>query len=154
MIAGSKRVAYSRLSADQIIYSEEATEMGGKCGRRINLFPRNPDDEREPVEYSACKIEAFLWLGNARYPAACWSAIPPGYEIDHNRNVDTFPKYIEYNQFSVRDGWNDFGMALWCAECIIQARHPTWKKVRLTRVDRYYKTINWNAHENNIVIFV
>ncbi|XP_011064503.1 PREDICTED: otoferlin-like [Acromyrmex echinatior] len=100
MIAGSKRVAYSRLSAEQIVYSEEATEMGGKCGRRINLFPRNPDDESEPVEYSACKIEAFLWLGNARYAAACWSAIPPGYEIDHGRNVDTFPKYIEYNQFS------------------------------------------------------
>ncbi|XP_012058513.1 PREDICTED: otoferlin-like [Atta cephalotes] len=100
MIAGSKRVAYSRLSAEQIVYSEEATKMGEKCGRRINLFPRNPDDESEPVEYSACKIEAFLWLGNARYAAACWSAIPPGYEIDHGRNVDTFPKYIEYNQFS------------------------------------------------------
>lgn len=76
--------------------------MGEKCGRRINLFPRNPDDEREPVGYSACKIEAFLWLGNARYAAACWSAIPPGYEIDHGRDVDAFPKYIEYNQFSVR----------------------------------------------------
>ncbi|XP_036143415.1 otoferlin [Monomorium pharaonis] len=100
MIAGSKRVAYSRLSAEQIIYSEEAIEMGGKCGRLVNLFPRNPDDEREPVEYSACKIEAFLWLGNAKYAAACWSAIPPGYEIDHGRNVDTFPKYIEYNQSS------------------------------------------------------
>ncbi|XP_011877854.1 PREDICTED: otoferlin-like [Vollenhovia emeryi] len=100
MIAGSKRVAYSRLPAGQIIYSEEATEVGGKCGRRVNLFPRNPDDEREPVEYSACKIEAFLWLGNARYAAACWSAIPPGYEIDHGRSVDTFPRYIEYNQSS------------------------------------------------------
>lgn len=104
MIAGSKRVAYSRLPAERIIYSEEATEMGGKCGRRINLFPRNPDDEREPVEYTACKIEAFLWLGGARYAAACWSAIPPGYEIDHGRNVDTFPKYIEYNQSSVGGG--------------------------------------------------
>lgn len=146
MIAGSKRVAYSQLPAEQIIYSEEAIEMGGKCGRRINLFPRNPQDEREPVEYTACKIEAFLWLGNARYAATCWSAIPPGYEIDHGRNVDTFPKYIEYNQSSVRDGWNDFGTAL-CAECIIQARHSTWEEVNLTRVDRYYKTIR-NAHEN------
>ncbi|XP_039312849.1 otoferlin [Solenopsis invicta] len=100
MIAGSKRVAYSRLPAEQILYSEEAVEMGGKCGRRINLFPRNQNDEREPVEYSACKIEAFLWLGSAKYAAACWSAIPPGYEIDHGRNVDTFPKYIEYNQSS------------------------------------------------------
>jgi len=117
MIAGSKRVAYSRLSAEQIVYSEEATKMGEKCGRRINLFPRNPDDESEPVEYSACKIEAFLWLGNARYAAACWSAIPPGYEIDHGRNVDTFPKYIEYNQFSVRDERKDSDRALRCTKC-------------------------------------
>ncbi|XP_072763326.1 LOW QUALITY PROTEIN: otoferlin, partial [Anoplolepis gracilipes] len=100
MIAGSKRVAYSRLSVEQIIHSEEATETGTKCGRRVSLFPGNPDNENETVDYSACKIEAFLWLGNAKYAAACWSAIPPGYEIDHGVNVNTFPKYIEYNQSS------------------------------------------------------
>ncbi|XP_067216226.1 otoferlin-like isoform X2 [Linepithema humile] len=98
MIAGAKRVAYSRLSAEEIIYSEEAAEMGEKCGRRVNLFPGNP--ENEAVEYTACKIEVFLWLGSARYASACWSAIPPGYEIDHSGAVDTFPKYIEYNQSS------------------------------------------------------
>lgn len=102
MIAGSKRVAYSRLLAEQIVYSEETIAMGEKCGRRVNLFPSNPDDESEDVEYSACKIDAFLWLGNAKYSAACWSAIPPGYEIDYGRNVDIFPKYIEYNQSAVR----------------------------------------------------
>lgn len=102
MIAGSKRVAYSRLSAEQILHSEEAAEMGAKCGRRVSLFPGNPDDEDEIVEYSACKIDAFLWLGNAKYAAACWSAIPPGYEIDHGANVNTFPKYIEYNRSAVR----------------------------------------------------
>lgn len=75
--------------------------MGEKCGRRVSLFPKNPDDESEDVDYSACKIDAFLWLGNAKYTAACWSKIPPGYEMDHARKVDTFPKYIEYNQKTV-----------------------------------------------------
>lgn len=103
MIAGSKRVAYSRLSAEQIIHSEVATETGAKCGRRFSLFPGNPDNEDESFERNACKIEAFLWLGNAKYAAACWSAIPPGYEIDHGSNVNTFPKYIEYNRSSVRE---------------------------------------------------
>ncbi|EFN60493.1 Fer-1-like protein 4 [Camponotus floridanus] len=101
MIAGSKRVAYSRLSAEQIVHSEVAVEAGAKCGRRFSLFPGNPDDEdNKGIEPSACKIEAFLWLGNAKYAAACWSAIPPGYEIDHGSNVNTFPKYIEYNRSS------------------------------------------------------
>lgn len=103
MIVGSKRAAYSRLPARQIIYSEEATEIGDKCGRLINLFPANPDDDTEAIDYSACKIVAFLWLGNAKYVTACWSAIPPGYEIDYERNIDAFPKYLEYNQFSVRE---------------------------------------------------
>lgn len=106
MIAGSRRVAYSRLSADQIIYSEDVTETGGKCGRRISLFPRNPEDESETVEYCACKTDVFLWLGNAKYVTACWSAVPPGYEIDHDKRVDEFPKYIEYNQSSVRENDN------------------------------------------------
>ncbi|KAL6424890.1 hypothetical protein ACFW04_010045 [Cataglyphis niger] len=100
MIAGSKRVAYTRLSAEEIVHSEETAEAGIKCGRRVSFFPGNPDDEDETVEYTACKIEAFLWLGNAKYAAACWSAIPPGYEIDHSMNVNVFPKYIEYNQSS------------------------------------------------------
>jgi len=99
MIAGSKRVAFSQLNAGQIIYSEETSEMGKKCGRRITLFPRSPNSEDES-DYHACKVEAFLWLGDAKYTAACWSAIPPGYEIDHY-DIDTFPKYIEYNQFAV-----------------------------------------------------
>lgn len=75
--------------------------MGEKCSRRVNLFPGNP--ENEAVEYTACKIEVFLWLGNAKYASACWSAIPPGYEFDHDKTVDTFPKYIEYNESSVRE---------------------------------------------------
>lgn len=111
MIAGSKRVAYSRLSAEQIIHSEVAAEAGAKCGRRFSLFPGNPDDEDdESVEPSACKIEAFLWLGNAKYAAACWGAIPPGYEIDHGSNVNTFPKYIEYNRSSVRERCDSYEM--------------------------------------------
>lgn len=103
MIAGSKRVACSRLPARQIIYSEDATARGDKCGRLITLFPGNPDDESEASDYCACKIEAFLWLGDAKYVTACWNAIPPGYEVDHERNIDAFPKYLEYNQSSVRE---------------------------------------------------
>jgi len=114
MIAGSKRVAFSRLTSREIIYAEETSEMGEKCGRRISLFPRRPNNESENADYSACKVDAFLWLGDAKYTAACWSAIPPGYEIDHGTNdLDSFPKYIEYNQSAVRKRRSKQGIFKW-----------------------------------------
>lgn len=65
------------------------------CGRKLDVFLRNPKDD-EGADYVACKLEIFLWLGNAEYIGACWSSIPPGYKVDHERNVDSFPKFFEY----------------------------------------------------------
>ena len=70
MITGSKRrVAYARFPAEKIIYSEEAAEKGTLCGRRMDVFLRNPWDKEE-ADYMACKLEIFLWLGNADYVGA------------------------------------------------------------------------------------
>lgn len=106
MIAGSKRVAYARVPAGQIIYSEESTSRGSKCGERINLFLKNFDDDSpsEEQDYSACKLEIFLWLGNAKFVNACWSAIPSGYEVDHDASLDTFPRFVKYIEKSVNNG--------------------------------------------------
>ena len=103
MIAGSKRVAYSRLSARQIIYSEEETSRGFNCGERINLFLKNFDDDTyyEIQDYSPCKLEIFLWLGNAKFINACWSAIPSGYEVNHLTSLENFPRFIQYTESSV-----------------------------------------------------
>ncbi|XP_076634575.1 otoferlin [Colletes latitarsis] len=97
MMAGSKRVACTRLSAEEIIYSEEEAERGRTCGQKVDVFLRHPRDDNE-ADYAACKLELFLWLGNAEYVGACWSSIPPGYQVDHEKTVDSFPKYIEYTR--------------------------------------------------------
>ncbi|CAK9828332.1 Fer-1-like protein 6 [Anthophora retusa] len=95
MIAGTKRAAYARFPADRIIYSEETTEMGPMCGRKMDILLSNPKDEQR-ADYAACKIEMFLWLGNAEHVAAFWSSVPPGYDVDHEESIDSFPKYFEY----------------------------------------------------------
>ncbi|XP_033208643.1 otoferlin-like [Belonocnema kinseyi] len=100
MLVGSKRVAYARLPASRIIYSEENVARGSECGERINLFMKNAEDESDAPDYNACKVEIFLWLGNMRFAAACWSAIPPGYELDQELNLDTFPRFFKYNDSS------------------------------------------------------
>ncbi|XP_076243958.1 fer-1-like protein 6 [Calliopsis andreniformis] len=99
MIAGSRRVACARLTADEIIYSEEKSQKGSKCGQKVDIFMRDPREDDE-ADYSACKVELFLWLGNANYLGACWSSIPPGYEVDHERGIDYFPMHLEYTRSS------------------------------------------------------
>lgn len=104
MIAGSKRVAYTRLPSARVIYAEDNLARGQECGQRMNLFLQNPNDSVEIGEiqdYNACKIDVFLWLGNAKFATACWSAIPPGYEVDDGKDLDVFPRFFKYNQFSV-----------------------------------------------------
>ncbi|XP_015435492.1 PREDICTED: otoferlin-like [Dufourea novaeangliae] len=102
MIAGSRRVACSRLPAEELIYSEDPIQRGRMCGRKVDILMRNPrDHEDDEVDYAASKIEIFLWLGNMEYIGACWSAIPPGYEVEHETSVDTFPKYVQYTRSTV-----------------------------------------------------
>ncbi|XP_076302777.1 otoferlin-like, partial [Lasioglossum baleicum] len=97
MIAGcAKRVAYARFPAERIIYSEEMTERGPSCGQKVNVFLRSPRDE-EDADYVACKLEMFLWLGNASYIEACWASIPPGYKVDYDWSLESFPRYLEYS---------------------------------------------------------
>lgn len=101
MLVGSKRVAYARLSAAQIIYTDENLARGPECGKCINLFMKNVEDESDSPDYNACNMEIFLWLGNMRFVEHCWSAIPPGYELDQQLNLDTFPRFFKYNESSV-----------------------------------------------------
>ncbi|XP_024943161.1 otoferlin [Cephus cinctus] len=98
MIAGSSRVACARISSADVMYAEEddVRTRGEQCGRRLNLFLKNLTGDGETQDYSACTVDIFLWLGNVKYGNACWSALPPGYEVDHEANIDTFPRYIKY----------------------------------------------------------
>ncbi|XP_044010396.1 otoferlin [Aphidius gifuensis] len=99
MISGKRRVALTRLKSTEIIYSEDTMSCGTKCGQRINLFIKNFNDEQDnPTDYSPCNIEIFIWLGNIKYSAACWSKIPAGYKVEYSTNIEKFPKYIEYTE--------------------------------------------------------
>lgn len=103
MIAGKRRVALTRLKPAEIIYSEDMISCGTKCGQRLNLFMKNIDDEAaNSTDYSPCNIEIFIWLGNIKFSAACWSKIPSGYRVQHYSNNETFPRFFEYTEASVK----------------------------------------------------
>ncbi|XP_066595937.1 otoferlin [Prorops nasuta] len=101
IIVDSKSVAYIRLPAEDIIYSEEAEQSGRYCGRTISVFAKSLVD-RTTSDHDPCRIELFPWLGNARFAPACWSAVPPGYLTDDSTiDTDSFPPYIQYLQSSM-----------------------------------------------------
>ncbi|KAK0093832.1 hypothetical protein PV326_012519 [Microctonus aethiopoides] len=96
MIVGTRRVALARLKASEIIYSEMDLSRGVNCGKRINLFMKNIDDNTDTPDYGVCNIEIFLWLGNAKFSSACWSFIPTGYQVEHWSSIESFPKSFIY----------------------------------------------------------
>ncbi|KAK0180464.1 hypothetical protein PV327_006103 [Microctonus hyperodae] len=97
MIVGTRRVALARLTASEIIYSEMDLSRGINCGKRINLFMKNIEDNiDDSPDYDVCNIEIFLWLGNAKFSSACWSFIPTGYQVEHWSSIESFPKSFIY----------------------------------------------------------
>ncbi|XP_043285592.1 otoferlin-like [Venturia canescens] len=65
---------------------------------RIRELCDDDENEREMQDYSACKLEIFMWLGNAKFANACWSSIPSGYEVDHHSSLDVFPRVFTYTE--------------------------------------------------------
>ncbi|KAL7306383.1 hypothetical protein TKK_0001807 [Trichogramma kaykai] len=106
LLRKNRRVAYARLPAARFIHAEERAERGRDCGLRTSVFLKRPEaaavtlDATSDMSGGVCKLELFLWLGNAKFAAACWSALPPGYRVDETRataaGLDKFPARFEY----------------------------------------------------------
>ncbi|XP_015525108.1 otoferlin [Neodiprion lecontei] len=98
MITGSKRVAYTKLPAFLLTYQENEEFRGKYSGERISLFFKDPLDDTRAMDRSACSAEIFTWLGTTKHVNACWSMIPPGYEVDHDAELDAFPSTLEFTK--------------------------------------------------------
>lgn len=101
MIAGSKRVAYTRFPSFLVMYEEQKPQRGKYCGERVTLFFKDPLDNEGIMDDSACSAEIFVWLGNMRHVNACWGMIPPGYEVDHEADLEALPSVLEFTKSSV-----------------------------------------------------
>lgn len=153
MISNSKRVAYTRIPAEEILYSKVDSERGLNCGRVQTIFLRLPGKMGHGENGWAiqAKIEARFWLGLLKSKSEYLKDAPSGFETDEDALSTlavppTFLRYTEKQKFTVRAhlyqarsliGSDDSGLSDAFCRCVVtykpqdthviwETRSPTW----------------------------
>ncbi|XP_059501966.1 fer-1-like protein 6 isoform X2 [Stegostoma tigrinum] len=81
MVSGNKRIAYARIQAKDILYSEKNDEKGKNCGKIQTLFLKLPG--RRVIGWPVqAKVDINLWLGTSRYMDAILENLPNGFDLE------------------------------------------------------------------------
>ncbi|XP_072931489.1 otoferlin [Epargyreus clarus] len=83
MIGDGKRVAYHRIPARDIIYSEAPDEAGRFCGKMQTIFLRWPGKKATmPSGWSIpVKLNLYVWLGLVQDKKHFVDGLPPGFDM-------------------------------------------------------------------------
>ncbi|XP_038216884.1 otoferlin-like [Zerene cesonia] len=112
MISNGKRLAYQRIPARDIIYSDRPDEVGRLCGKMQTLFLKWPGKKASaPSGWTVpAKIEVYLWLGLLQDKKHFLDGLPGGYSLSTElKNADR-PRanppsnifYTERHKFQMR----------------------------------------------------
>ncbi|XP_068598130.1 fer-1-like protein 4 [Brachionichthys hirsutus] len=86
LLKGRKRLAYVRIPAYSILFSLVEEQRGRDCGRVTTLYMKSPGSAASEI---FAKVEAFLWLGLAKYSKEATVSLPtefdPVYEEDEEQ---------------------------------------------------------------------
>ncbi|KAI8430622.1 hypothetical protein MSG28_000832 [Choristoneura fumiferana] len=91
MISNGKRLAYQRITARDIIYSDHEKEGGKHCGKMQTFFLKWPGKKASsPSGWNIpAKISVYLWLGVLQDKKHYIDGLPQGYELSLEiRNAD------------------------------------------------------------------
>ncbi|CAH0402078.1 unnamed protein product [Chilo suppressalis] len=112
MISNGKRLAYQRIPARDIIYSDYVDECGKYCGKMQTLFLKWPGKKAaSPNGWSIpAKMKVYLWLGLLQDKKHYIDGLPQGYEVSSElRNADKLRSnapstifYAEKHSFQMR----------------------------------------------------
>ncbi|XP_046858767.1 otoferlin-like [Xenia sp. Carnegie-2017] len=86
MLCGNKRVAYTRVPAQHVLYSLVEEERGKDSGRMQTLFLRLPGKRGEGPKGWAIqsKLNIMIWLGLHKHKKDYLKDAPKGYDIPRN----------------------------------------------------------------------
>uniref|UniRef100_A0AAR2LV41 Fer-1 like family member 6 n=1 Tax=Pygocentrus nattereri TaxID=42514 RepID=A0AAR2LV41_PYGNA len=80
LLSNNKRVAYSRLPARNLLYSENLVERGRDCGKISTLFLKSPGKHGATWAVQA-KVDVYLWLGKCKDTSHMLKNLPEGFEL-------------------------------------------------------------------------
>ncbi|NXN99007.1 FR1L6 protein, partial [Rhinopomastus cyanomelas] len=88
MLSNSKRIAYARVPAKNILYSPAEEQRGKDCGKIKTHFLKLPG--KRPLGWTVqAKVDVYLWLGPASYAQSILENLPVGYEIELPPSTDS-----------------------------------------------------------------
>nr|CAD7193654.1 unnamed protein product [Timema douglasi] len=112
VISNSKRVAYQRILARDLIYSIVDEECGRDCAKVQTLFLKLPGKKGiGPSGWSIqAKLQVYMWLGLLKHKKNFVNGLPKGYEVSHELRNAERPRamppstihYVEKHTFQMR----------------------------------------------------
>ncbi|XP_069776592.1 fer-1-like protein 6 isoform X1 [Narcine bancroftii] len=157
MLSNNKRVAYARILAKDIFFSEKENEKGKDCGKIKTLFLKLPGKHDVGWTIQA-KVDFYLWLGLMRNADAILANLPNGFEPEtptlctgHQTSIPLSILYKDQHVFQLRchmyqargllpadsSGLSDpFAKVTFVSQCqttkvISQTLSPTWNQMLL-----------------------
>ncbi|XP_078254560.1 fer-1-like protein 6 [Rhinoraja longicauda] len=157
MLSSNKRIAYARIPAKDILFSEKTNEKGKDCGKIKTFFLKLPGKHVTGWNVQA-KVDFYLWLGLMRHVNAMLANLPNGFEAeipapstDHQLSPPLSILYKDEHMFQLRchmyqargllpadsSGLSDpFAKVTFVSQCqttkvITQTLSPTWNQMLL-----------------------
>ncbi|XP_066497018.1 fer-1-like protein 6 [Hoplias malabaricus] len=107
MLSNNKRVAYARIPARHLLYSDNHVEIGKDCGKISTLFLK-PPGKRGATWAVQGKVDVYLWLGKSSETSNMLKNLPAGFElkgVSAEESSSTPPDsllYREQHEFQLR----------------------------------------------------
>ncbi|XP_032874769.1 fer-1-like protein 6 [Amblyraja radiata] len=157
MRSSNKRIAYARIPARDILFSEKTNEKGKDCGKIKTFFLKLPGKHVTGWTVQA-KVDFYLWLGLMRHVDAMLTNLPNGFEAEipapstgHQLSPPLSILYKDEHVFQLRchmyqargllpadsSGLSDpFAKVTFVSQCqttkvITQTLSPTWNQMLL-----------------------
>ncbi|XP_051565654.1 fer-1-like protein 6 [Myxocyprinus asiaticus] len=107
MVSNNKRLAYARIPARHLLFSESPEQRGRDCGKIKTLFLK-PPGKRGPGWTVQAKLDVYLWLGTCKDSSHVLENLPSGFELERVSSEDRSgppPEnllYTEQHMFQLR----------------------------------------------------
>ncbi|GCB60239.1 hypothetical protein scyTo_0006846 [Scyliorhinus torazame] len=108
MLTGNKRIAYVRIPAKDILYSEKQDEKGKNCGKIQSLFLKLPG--KRVIGWTVqAKVDIYLWLGSTRHMETVLENLPYGFEPEFPTSSTGYqispPLSVLYKAYAINVVW-------------------------------------------------